>query len=166
MIIRFDATSLSPQYVASLTLISSKLERLLNTILVNNLLVLPSELNIVYTDDCSGHTVDATTVASCDPDNAVIYLNPVFYKQIAENLLHELIHVEQAQIGWLTVTSDGVEWFGKLFDEPTNEQEYLNLPWERDAWRRTPEIMKQVKSLWRKDSAAIKSECYLNRSQH
>lgn len=64
-------------------------------------------------------------------------------------LAHELVHVHQKHKGYLKITRDHkCYWHGifvtkKLPDEMTYE-EYMNLPWEYDAYTRQTKVLQQA----------------------
>lgn len=87
-------------------------------------------------------------------DEGVVFLNAnqKTPSRMLSHLSHELVHVEQFHLGWAKNHPTDfklITWFGKEFDlsllwEMTDDQ-YLSLPWERDAFRREKSVLKTIK---------------------
>jgi hypothetical protein len=64
-------------------------------------------------------------------------------------LVHELIHVHQKHKGYLKITPRGhCYWHGVLFSQKLSEEmsyeDYMNLPWEIDAYNKQDKILSEA----------------------
>lgn len=128
----------------------------------NNLLTLPTEIHLELEEVEPDKEGNYNLASACVIDH-VIHLHPILELMPDEVLLdttcHELVHLEQAELGWITLSRDNrFVWFGKKFAMAKNYEEYMNLPWERDAYRRSPEIMREVKKIM-KGQQSVSGTC-------
>ena len=100
-------------------------------------------------------------------DKIMVTINPnlnTHWVEYALHILHELVHCNQYQTGRLTFNAS--IWEGKRYPSPKTEEEYLNLPWEKEAFIMQHKLFKQLeqdgifkeisdgkKSLYRKSPA-------------
>ena len=146
-----------------LTLTAALIDKIIQTVRDNNLLDLPEHIDVVLLS-----TLDEGVAAQADVDQALIEVDPAQPPNVlVESIIHELIHLEQGFIGWLKGSDEpfGMIWFDKFFDMPVTDEEYYAVPWERDAWRRTPEIVREYKRCL-KDSAGTSGASYAKRTLH
>lgn len=90
--------------------------------------------------------IETAALGAADLVDNIVYLSSVLMlltpRALVEVLIHELVHIDQAQTGMLTADdeTDELIWFGHRFPVPDNVEDYHNAPWERDANRREAEI--------------------------
>jgi hypothetical protein len=114
------------------------------------LLILPDDFKIVIT--CNPKYVSWDSPGQHWAADNTVYLSGMYsLKDLIKFLCHELIHVEQTTIGWLTYDPKihALCWFGHpiQFDNDPPDDEYRNYPWERDAYRRESEVYRAVRKI-------------------
>ena len=126
-----------------LDLTAMLIEKIIDIVRANNLLDLPYHIDVVLSS-----SLPIGVAARADVNKALIEIDPSQTpRSLLDSIIHELIHLEQSMNGWLKGSIDpiGMIWFGKFFNVPDTDEEYRAAPWERDAWRRTPEVIKEYK---------------------
>lgn len=73
-------------------------------------------------------------------------------ESIPKILTHELIHVHQKHKGFLRIKPDGSCYWRKVYytnknPEDMSHEEYMNLPWESDAYNNQDSILRQALEL-------------------
>lgn len=127
----------------------------------HQLLDLPDEIDVEF-EDGETDSEENWTAASCDMIDAIIHIDPLVehFTPFArvELICHELVHIEQYKLGWLSYTDDNeFAWFGRPFPRQKNHVDYINFPWERDAYRRAPQLARQVRRIMK--SAITPGNC-------
>jgi hypothetical protein len=129
----------------------------------------PRKVTIEYLHSSPEHIKSGDyIVASAHLEKSKIYLNLAAMDLATELICHEMVHLEQAHQGWLAAdqVDQQMVWFGKRFDPSSvSYQEYREFPWERDAWRRGPQIARKVRK-WLKDSGEISDVNFAKRLLH
>jgi hypothetical protein len=62
-----------------------------------------------------------------------------------EVLCHEVIHMEQYSSGDLVYDNNFIIWKGDKME--LNSKEYMDRPWEKDAFDRQSQLIKSVESV-------------------
>ncbi len=142
----------------------------------NKILILPDDFVVVVS--CNPTIIDPMSPGMHCAETQTIYLSGIYgIKDMIEFLCHELVHIEQTEIGWLSWDEDAcaLAWFGlpMQFTQTIADAEYRNLPWERDAYRRQDEVIRAVWNVidkmekpWPDDTAETKSEPHVSRLLH
>lgn len=143
--------------------LSSMIELAAGLIRANSILLLPDTFNIILT--CDEDVCPTTSPGMHWAGDQTVFLNGRYrYADILYHLCHELIHVEQVAMEWLAWDEKlgALTWFGYplQFNEDIPDEEYRNLPWERDAYRREKDVVKQFNKIikdnvWHNDTDAI-----------
>lgn len=124
-------------------------QEITDTIVSFKLLELPSEITIKLRDaPFEDDTEDNISVGASSVELNLIELRipPVLPIRVIKVFIHELIHIQQGYLGWLREAGNGFVWFDKYFDiENVTREQYLELPWERQAFREQDEIWRAVK---------------------
>lgn len=131
--------------------LSSQLELVAILLQENEVLDLPQDLVILVS--CDQDVVPWDSPGQHCAALQTVYLSGIYkFKDLARYLSHELIHVEQTHKGYLTYrhVDNSLLWFGHPWqtgeDDLTYDQ-YRNLPWEVDAWRREPRVFAALKEI-------------------
>lgn len=74
------------------------------------------------------------------------------FNTLMGNVIHEMIHAKQTTTRKLSTShaSGDYKWDGKLYKDPlSSHEEYMNAPWEKEAYGSTPEILGDILSFLR-----------------
>ena len=74
-------------------------------------------------------------------DSYVIIIKPMKLKDVGLTLAHEMVHVRQMARGTLQTVKGVNYWCGKRYTKRTN---YLDQPWEQDAFARQEIIFRKA----------------------
>lgn len=140
--------SLKTQYHLYLTQILQHVTDLISRL---NLLELPDEVFIKFVSGrFNDDSPDAIGVAVTCVGQPFIEMmtNAIKINYVIESFIHELVHVQQGHLGWLRCADDNnLIWFDKYFRaDILPYEEYMELPWERQAFREQKEIWRAIKS--------------------
>jgi hypothetical protein len=146
------------------------LQQVTDAINAFKLLELPNEVVIKFrTTRFDDDTDDGVSVAATCVNESYIEMitSAACIKYLVESFIHELVHVEQGHIGALRATDNGKGWlwYGHFFPAvrlPHNE--YLELPWEREAFREQKVIWRRIKPFVRDYLDSENEETWLNDS--
>lgn len=127
------------------------LQEITNTILAYKLLELPDTVNVSlrvqpFEDDDD----DMMSLGGCSVAHNLIELRipPCYTTRTFITFIHELIHIHQGNLGYLReVGDDGFVWFDKFFSiRGITYEAYMNLPWERMAFREQQTIWNTIQN--------------------
>lgn len=80
--------------------------------------------------------VPGTPLIEVDPRNTI--------DKVLETVMHELVHAEQYHTKKLRWNGRQQEWKGCRFRKPTTYEAYRRLPWEVEAFGRSPSLVDEV----------------------
>lgn len=74
-----------------------------------------------------------------------LFIEPMDRDDAIEVLSHEVIHMLQYSSGNLSYLDGKVTWMGEVLD--LNSKEYLDRPWENEAFRKQSQLIEVVREL-------------------
>jgi hypothetical protein len=98
---------------------------------LRNHLDLPEEIQIVFAKLPMSEYGE--TIVNPRFKNRIKINNILNYKEIAQVLIHELIHLQQIKTGQLSNTSNGLYIWNKRIYNILENTDYDSLPWEQDV---------------------------------
>jgi hypothetical protein len=125
------------------------LQEITDTIVAYKRLNLPREITVsLRVDPFEDDNDDMMSIAGCNVTLNLIEMRvpPCFTIKTLVAFIHELIHIGQGQDGYLREVDNGFVWFDRFFSiEGLTFEQYLELPWERQAFREQSEIWGMVR---------------------
>lgn len=90
-----------------------------------------------------------TTLGRVNYIEKTIEIDPRFTLiQLRKTLIHELVHYEQYRDNRLQIKNNIWLWEGKQYDNTLNYESYKELPWEREARKRTKKIVNKLFNIY------------------
>lgn len=148
---------------------SNREERVFNKVVLSNFTTIDNEVFPTYYDTVlsvamnkmgvGGHVIveQLSDVAKSqfngDLKAHIRYFNSKFYlftgkmsrSESIEVLCHEVVHMQQYISGDLVYNNNFIIWMGDKME--LNSKEYLDRPWEKDAFDRQSQLIKSVESV-------------------
>lgn len=101
---------------------------------IHNELDIKCDLNIIFDDE-----LDTGGWADIEEDESEVHINASLEEeQIIRTLIHECIHIKQAEDGRLQPGFNN-QWDGEEYEDV----DYYDLPWEQDAYKLEEELMER-----------------------
>lgn len=129
--------------------LAETLQFITDTITAYRLIDLPDEVTVsLRLDPFEDDNDDKMSIAGCSVKHNLIEIRvpPCYTVQTLVTFIHELVHIGQGNQGWLREVGEGFMWFHKYYSiEGLSYDEYMELPWEIQAFREQNEIWNVIK---------------------
>ncbi len=128
------------------------LQEIADTVVAYKLLELPEEITVSLRDQpFEDDNQEMISIGGCSVKHNLIELRiaPVYDVRMLVTFIHELVHIYQGHLGWLREVDndeEGFIWFDRYFTiRGIKYEDYIELPWERMAFREQDVIWNQIK---------------------